>query len=413
MHYGRARHIGLVALGLGVAVLAAACSSGSSGGSQPSAPNGSGGITATGSPITVGFVNSDTGGFAVPEATTTAKAAAEYVNSHGGIHGHVLKLDTCSTDGTPGASTKCANQFVTDKVLAVLLGDDLGLDAAEPVYKKAGLHIFGVDATQAATSDPSNTIMIPPFTTIYHGLGSMFKDGGAHSIVYVLPNVGPVIKQVFGLLKASGERVGVQSSLTLVSPVNPDFTAAVNAAKAKHADLLYLAFQENDCTNAVRTARTLGWTGKIFAGACTQFVKKLGPQATGVYTAQYVFPYAARESAGVYDSQLTGEFAIYKDALEAADENDLLESGYGVYGFSTVMTFANIVKGMNGEVTQTTINTALASFKGHEFLGTPQDCTAKILPGGACGRYYIQLQVQADGTQTLVNGKPFDLASVK
>lgn len=398
----------LVAGSLCALVLVSACSS-SSGGDKKDA----GEVKATGTPVYVGFVNSDSGGFALPEITKATQATADYINGHGGMNGHPVKLDLCSTDGTPAASTKCANQFVTDKVLAVLNGYDLGMDAAQPVYKQAGLHIFGAISSTAIAMDPDNTIMVAPFVNFYAANGALLKTLGATSTVFVLPNIGPEIKQLYGLIAAAANKAGVKTSLTLVAPANPDVTAAVTAAKAQHADMLDLNFQENDCTNAIRTAKSLGWTGKIYAGSCSQFIDTLGAQAAGTYAGQYLFPPAAKAAAAAYDPQLKDEFDTYETAMKAGGQEAYIKSAFAAYGFSTLMTFANIVKGIPGEPTQAAINAAMASFKGHQVLGLQQDCTAKIAPGGACGRYFLPLQVQADGTMTLVGGKPLDVSAAQ
>ncbi|MFI5958941.1 ABC transporter substrate-binding protein [Cryptosporangium sp. NPDC051539] len=366
----------------------------------------------TGAPIRVGFVNSDQGAFALPEVSAMARAAANCLNHDGGVNGHPLELDLCATDGTPAASTRCANQFVTHKVLAVLNGDDGGLDSALPIYQKAGLHLFGVTAPPAVSADPNSTIMTPPVAIATAANGPIFKLIGIRNAVVILPNFGPAVSQGFKGLQAVLAPYGVQISLSLVAPANPDVTAAVTAAKAKGADALIFSLSENDCTNAVRTAKSLGWSGVLWAGSCTQFLRQLGPQAAGVYTSSTLFPYSSRASAEKYDPRLESDFSQYEAVTKAAGLDQHLDSNYVAYGYSTVMTFADVLKGISGEITQASVNQALSTFRGREVLGTPLDCTAKLQPGGACGRYYIALQVQADGTQTLIGDKPIDLAAL-
>ncbi|MBD0739254.1 hypothetical protein BGM09_07270 [Streptomyces sp. CBMA29] len=385
----------------------AGCGSSDTGASTSSGPD-----PATGAPISVGFVNSDSGSIALPEVTAMAKAAADWINGHGGVDGRPLKLETCSTDGTPATSTSCANDLVGKNVLAVLNGDDGSLDSALPIFKKAGLHIFGAMAGPAVQSDPDNTIMLAPSAAATAATGPVQKLMGIHNGVFVLPNIGPEMKTAFDGIKAASASADVRLTLSLVAPANPDITAAVNAAKSQHADGIILALSENDCTNAVRTARSMNWTGELVVGQCTQFIKDLGPQAAGVKTVQNLFPYGSRASAEKYDGSLKQDFDTYEAAAKAAGAQKYLDFGYAPYGYSTVMTFVDLLKGLGGDITRTTVNRAMASFKGRQVLGTPQDCTAKLMPGGACGRDLIALETQADGSQTLVGGKPLDLGTI-
>src|SRR3954451_10506920 len=53
---------------------------------------------ATGSPITLGMLNLESGPVAFPEYSAAAKAAVAYINDYkGGIGGHPIQLDVCAT----------------------------------------------------------------------------------------------------------------------------------------------------------------------------------------------------------------------------------------------------------------------------------------------------------------------------
>ncbi|WP_369211285.1 ABC transporter substrate-binding protein [Streptomyces flavofungini] len=403
-----AQRRGRAALVLAAAtVLLAGC-----GGSEPATGGANGPDKATGEPISVGFVNTDSGNVARPEITATAKAAADWVNGHGGIGGRPLKLETCATDGTPATSTKCAGELIGKKVLTVLNGNDAGLDSAQPLFKRAGLRVFGTAGTAAVTGDPANTILATPPAAAIAVTGPLHKRMGVSKGVFVLPNAGPGIKKAFDGIRTSAATSDVRLTLSLVAPANPDVTAAVNAARTTHADGLIFSFGENDCTNAIRTAKSLNWKGELIAAECTQFIKALGPQAAGVKTTPALFPLSARAAAEQYDGRLKREFDTYEAAAKAAGAQKHLESAHAAYGYSTVMTFARILKGIDGDITQESIGEAMASYKGRQVLGTAKDCTAKLMPGANCGQDIIVLETRADGTQTLVGGRPLHLGTL-
>jgi len=100
---------------------------------------------ASGTPVTIGFINQQAGSVATdPEATAAAKAAVSYINDQlDGVDGHPLKLDTCFTDGTVATSQTCAQQMVADKPLFVVGGIDDNEQAWYSILKPAGLYVLG------------------------------------------------------------------------------------------------------------------------------------------------------------------------------------------------------------------------------------------------------------------------------
>ena len=114
-----------VAAVVAVAALAAGCGSSSKSSSSSNSNASSGGTStpaagtaalgppkkATGSPITVGLLNLESGPVTFPEYRQAAETAIKYINDYkGGIGGHVVKLASCATDGQPSTSARCAAQ---------------------------------------------------------------------------------------------------------------------------------------------------------------------------------------------------------------------------------------------------------------------------------------------------------------
>src|SRR6187200_1906286 len=82
---------------------------------------------ATGTPVTLGLLNLESGPVTFPEYRQAAEAAAKYINDYkGGINGHPIKIVSCATDGQPATSARCANQVLDKKPVAILGGADTG-----------------------------------------------------------------------------------------------------------------------------------------------------------------------------------------------------------------------------------------------------------------------------------------------
>src|SRR6266851_4933235 len=113
-----------------VGMLATACSSSSNSvpapGSSASAP-GSSDAAPSGSTVWVMFEDLGPAAPAAVEpvddhgALTVFKAAADYVNAHGGAGGHKIQVDTCYDQADPNLSATCARQAIAnDDVIPIL-----------------------------------------------------------------------------------------------------------------------------------------------------------------------------------------------------------------------------------------------------------------------------------------------------
>src|SRR3954449_3464739 len=112
---------------------------------------------ATGSPITVGLLNIESGPVTFPEYRQAAEAAVKYINDYkGGIGGHPVQLASCATDGTPPTSARCAGQTADKKPAFILGGADTGGPGAFPVYERAKLaYIGGIPFTPVESNAPN------------------------------------------------------------------------------------------------------------------------------------------------------------------------------------------------------------------------------------------------------------------
>src|SRR3954469_22668088 len=99
---------------------------------------------ATGTPLTVGLLNLESGPVTFPEYSVAAKAAVSYINDYkGGIGGHPVQLDVCATDAQPATSARCAGQVVDKHPAFILGGADIGGPGSFPVYAQGQLASVG------------------------------------------------------------------------------------------------------------------------------------------------------------------------------------------------------------------------------------------------------------------------------
>lgn len=371
-----------------------------------SSPSGSG-VQANGTPVRIGFINDEQGAVATPETMTGAKAAAAYVNSHGGVNGQRVELVPCATNGSPESAVSCANTMITQKVVVVALGTEIAADSLVKPLEEAGIGIFSVAGQgNAAQNDPAVTYTSAPQALTFAGVWKFFKQVKTLKPLLVAPDLGPATKQIAEkALLPSAKAAGVDLSYILYNPAAPDFAAAVTAAKNKGNDGLYVLGSEGDCATFIRTAKQLGWHKVLFGGTCTQYAHTLGSQAADVYTLSWLVPAGAKATAPPAKQE---QVQLYIDQMKASGAQADTGSSYAAFGFSDVITLSDALKAAPADPTVATAQAAVTKYKGDVFLGVPVDCSARPVPGGSCGTGFYALKTNGDGSQTVLDGTYLD-----
>src|SRR5260370_18645338 len=162
----RSRKPVLTAAVLVVVGALAACSSSSTPGSAPgssaSAPATSG-AAPSGSTVRLMFEDLGPAAPAAVEpvedsgALTVFKAAADYVNAHGGAGGHKIQVDTCHDQADPSLSATCARQAVANHDVAVVAPLILTSANVIPILTQAHIPYFGAfPVSPGALSSPDS-----------------------------------------------------------------------------------------------------------------------------------------------------------------------------------------------------------------------------------------------------------------
>jgi branched-chain amino acid transport system substrate-binding protein len=339
---------------------------------------------ATGSPITVGLLNLESGAVTFPEYSAAAKAAVSYINDYkGGIGGHPVKLDVCATDGQPATSARCAGQIADKQPAFILGGADIGGPGSFPIYKKAGLaYLGGIPFTPVESNAPNSVQFI-----------SISIGDNLAAAKYAVDQFHPKKAVVLYTDDTQGKAVGVgvitpalkaQNVDTKAIPVPPssgDLSSVAASAIQEQPDLIYVN-TPNACPQILKALKAVGNTAKL-AGIelCTSppALKTAGDAAEGIYVAD---PFDSL-GAGTDDTKL------FLAAMgKYADKSVPLDS-IAQAGFSSVM---NIQERLNDVKTLDT-KSILAAFKDGQphpnFMGHEYTCDGKQLAANAaiCNAY--------------------------
>ena len=349
-----------------MAVLLAACSGG---GDEPASPGGAN--PATGPPITVGLINQEdapVGSF--PEVRRSAEAAARYVNEElGGVEGRPLKLETCTTRGTPESSQACANQLVGKQPVAVLGGVDLGAAASLPVLQRAGIPYVGGSPTLAEELSSPTAFMLAG-GTVADLLGqadyalNTLKAKRVAAIYVDLPGLLTTVVQASNVVLRTKGATNVKTVAERADAA--DFTAAVTSANNSNPDVIFVVFPAQSCARIMQAGQALGVKAKMFypsACAAQSVVDAAGGGAEGAYFGSAFLPFGDPSK----------DVAIWRDRAEGT-------SVLSQAGFSTVMNLYQLLREAD-DVTPAALTERLRGAKDHaNFMSHDFTCDGKQLP---------------------------------
>ena len=361
------RHLSVVGV-IAVAVVLSACSAGADPGQTS---------TATGTPISVGFLNQGSGALAFPDFGTGGTVGVEQINADGGVNGHPIELIVCNTDGMPAASVKCANQFVDAGVVAVVQGIDLSSDTALEILAGAGIPFIGHTPFGAAQSNSPDAWFFGAAPGAFYSvpLQTLKDEYGVDSVAFLNPD-SPVGRAVADLsLVPAADALGIDLKLNFyASPANYD--AAFASAVADEPDAVFMIAPEPDCTAFIQSARTFGYEGEIFAGSCGQFVTADPAAAEGVLADSDL--YSASNTSGIPDAAAE-QIETYLAAVEGQPAANV--TNFTQMTFSTMQDLATVARTIDGEVTAESLRTALQGLAGvNSFMGQPLTCDGTQWP---------------------------------
>ena len=355
---------------------------------------------ASGSPITVGLINLETGPVTFPEYRQAAEDAVKYINAYkGGIGGHPVKLATCASDGTPPTSARCAAQIAGKKPAFILGGADTGGPGSFTVWKRANLAVVGGIPFTPVESNAANAAEFISVSVGDNAAASTYavqKLGVKKAaIIYTDDTQGKFTG--LGVIANVLKKLGVDVKTIPIAPNASDFSAVAASAVQSTPDMVYVN-SPNACAGILKALKSVGNTAKIFGiDPCTSppALKAAGDAAEGLYFAQ---PFDSLDS-GTTDANLMlavvkkyGPADLALDSIAQAGFNAVMNSQAQLDGVSTLDTKSVLAAFKNGK--------ANANFLAHEFT-----CDGKQLPGSTavCNAYQKMKQVKGGKVITVDN----------
>jgi branched-chain amino acid transport system substrate-binding protein len=383
-----------------------ACSSSDSS-SETSTATSSAGVlgtkhAASGTPVVFGVLNLESGPVTFPEVLAGEKAAVRYVNDYlGGIGGHPIKLVSCVTDGQPSTSTRCANQILDEKPVAILGAADPGAPAAMAVWERANLPYLGGITFTPAENTGKNSVQ---FYSISQGDNAALSSYAVRklgvtkgAVMYTDDSQGK--STALDVVKPTMLHAGAKSVKEVaVPPAAADLSSQAAAIVGANAEAVYINLP-NACTNALRALQAVGNHAKLFGiGPCIEpkALKAAGAAAEGLYTAQ---PFVPLDGDSKDAKLLNAAMDKYAPSTVRAIGTEA--------GFGSVMNIqAALGKTAPSKLTTKNILSAFRTGSDHpNFLSHPYTCDGKQLGKNAavCNAYQRVYQVKNGKSEPVGN----------
>lgn len=232
---------------------------------------------ATGSPIELGWVNTDTGLSADPLMTTTAKAAVAFVNNNlDGINGHPVKFVTCSV-ASEEDGTSCGSTFLNDPNLHAVI-EGILIAGSDTFFKTLNntKAVVQVSANTATDLDPYPGQKPNVFTLSAGSVGG-YAAQVTYAVKYehikkmlLIGEDDPAVRQGYAGLAKELQGYGVQTKAVYTEPGAgaSQIAADLQAVDATSYDGWFNSSDEQTCANVYAYAQQAGMPKLLTGSEC-------------------------------------------------------------------------------------------------------------------------------------------------
>ncbi|WP_067856227.1 ABC transporter substrate-binding protein [Nocardia shimofusensis] len=352
---------------------------------------------ATGAPVRIGFVSTEGGAvISLPEMREGAEAAAEYINKNaGGIAGRPIELVVCKQQEEPTSATKCANEFVEQKVAAVLSPGTSQGGTIMPIVAGAGIPyvtLNGVSAQELTSPDSAALSAGLPGTIT--AMATAAADKGMKTFTLFASDGGGMGAMVDAMGTPIFQGSGVALKVVPIPLGVPDPTPLVTSGLSGKPEGVSVIADAATCASVYKAIQTTDpGVQKVFIPVC------LDPNVTGIIGMDSV-----TGSTGITATDYLSDrpdSVLYRSVLQAYAPGATV-TGAASSGYQVVMALALATDGIQGEVNAASIREALRTSKGVEMPaggGVTFSCDGTAVPmmPSICSRQMLIGEIDDQG----------------
>jgi branched-chain amino acid transport system substrate-binding protein len=198
----------------------------------------------TGSPVVLGVISDDSG----PTGSSTdseavAKAWSDYVNGHGGLNGHPVKVIVKDTQSSSANALQAAHDFIENDHVVAIADNTFQNSAYEKYVDGAKVPVIGLNTGAASfpyLSDANFFTPTPNVLTVLKGLPKAASLLGTKKFSFLYCAEVAACQQAVPIVKGGAEAAGMTAPYSAgFSAASPNYTAQCLAAKQAGVDVLF------------------------------------------------------------------------------------------------------------------------------------------------------------------------------
>ncbi|MFD0068225.1 MULTISPECIES: ABC transporter substrate-binding protein [unclassified Streptomyces] len=324
-------------------------------------------------PVEVGVLYTDDNPLGIaPEILDGAEAAAQYVNSHGGVGGRAVKIVACNGKNNSQSNAQCAAKFVNSGVVTVYGLDALWGDVGVSVAAKAGLasQTMPISGPEFAASN-SYAWQGSGFTASAAAASYIADQKVVGACAYV--DVPAFKEQCVDYFQKPARQLGAKTSVLAIPPGASDVSQYATRLSQTHAKTVLVTSSGQVAQQLIKSSAQTGYRPQwILPSQRADFFKALGSQVKGVIFYN-----------DLVDSSDPGnrDAAIFRAAI-AKWAPHMTVNAFSTMAFSNIVTLARLGNQVGGDkITRAGLPSLLAKVKDlPQFMGPTLD-SDNHLPG--------------------------------
>ena len=344
-------------------------------------------------PVRIGMIAQEEELIAFPEMRAAAEAVVAYFNAElGGIDGHPVEIDICGAGDGPESHWACAQRFVNDDDIHIVVNGGIGSNTAASgaVMAEAGLASMPLGNDFAEYLTPGVYTFEPGIPGLSQVLFVYSAGRGATSATLFLYD-DPSVEVFVPAFEAIAADNGIDMNQHIPVGFEPDLTGPISAADMSNDVWMFVLADGAQCQAAANAAKAIGYDGPILTlDSCMQ-VDVLGTGDLDGWVAPMV------SSAPTIDGGTDVE--VINHIFDTYGSADAHGAGLGGWALGNVMIAREVLIAAGGAdaTDESVIATFDGGFTSNTILGFPEvSCPGPDPWIGACNT--APLIVTVDGT---------------
>lgn len=302
--------------------------------------------------------------YSAVEMVPSAQSAVDRVNAAGGINGHQITLISCNDKYDPNEALRCAKKAVQQEVVAVVGSLSAFGDQTAPILATKNIPTIGSNGLVPSDYTSPDSYLLDPGIKAYTGSPLVLKEFAKVNKIATLQVENPSSGVVEEYFTAGAKKSGVSIVKSILIPNDAiDWVSYVRQAESAGAEGIVTSL------NPEGTLKL--WSALKSADLVDALPITITASSIGQPIIDEADPSSITNTYGVSEVPLLNTTATYTADYLADMKKiapDVVPSSTGMRAWMSVQFFADVAKGIDGDITADSVHKALDSVQNKDFM---------------------------------------------